>query len=86
MWLFLAALLLGALKTLTYLEMLDLPWAAAMSWWWVLGAFALTAAWWAWADATGYTKRKAMEKMDQRRKDRITKQKESMGMGPRRPR
>ena len=31
MWLFLVALLLGALKTLAYLEMLDLPWAAAMS-------------------------------------------------------
>ena len=78
------ALLLGIL--LIHLKYLEIGPVANWSWWWVLSPFAVAAAWWAWADATGYTKRKAMEKMDQRRKDRITKQKESMGMGPRRPR
>ena len=37
-------------------------------------------AWWAWADASGYTKRKAMEKMEQKKQDRINKQRESLGI------
>ena len=36
---------------------------ADMSWWWALSPFALAVAWWTWADMTGYTKRKEMEKM-----------------------
>ena len=59
---------------------------AAWSWWWILAPFALAVLWWAWADATGYTKRRAMEKMDQRKKDRIDKSKEALGMRPRKPR
>lgn len=52
---------------------------ATISWWWVLSPFALTAAWWAWADASGYTRRKAMEREDQRRQRRIDRQKGAMG-------
>ena len=37
-------------------------------------------AWWAWADATGYTKRKAMEKMDKRKQDRLDRQREALGI------
>jgi len=39
-----------------------------------------------WADSTGYTKRKAMEKMDERKRERVERQKESLGMAPRRRR
>ncbi len=53
---------------------------AAWAWWWVLSPFAMAAAWWAWADATGYSKRKAMDKMDERKRDRVNKQRESLGM------
>jgi small Trp-rich protein len=35
-------------------------------WWVVLLPFGAAIVWWAWADATGYTKRKEVEKMDQR--------------------
>ncbi|MFM1906951.1 MAG: hypothetical protein RLZZ591_628 [Pseudomonadota bacterium] len=56
---------------------------AAISWWWVLSPFALAAAWWAWADASGYTRRKAMEREDQRRKSRIDRQKDAMGASQR---
>ena len=59
---------------------------AAWSWWWTLVPFALAALWWAWADASGYTKRRAMEKMDQRKKDRIDKNKDALGIRPRKPR
>ena len=77
------ALLLGILLIL--LKYLGIGPVAAWSWWWVLAPFAAAVAWWAWADATGYTKRKAMEKMDQRKQDRINKHKEALGMR-RRPR
>ena len=77
-------LILGiALSLLKYLEVEPV---AQWAWWWVLTPFALTAAWWAWADATGYTKRKAMDKMDQRKKDRLDKQKQALGIRPRDPR
>ena len=78
------ALLLGILLIL--LKYLEIGPVAAWSWWWVLSPFAVAVAWWAWADATGYTKRKAMEKMDQRKQDRINKHKEALGMRTRRPR
>jgi small Trp-rich protein len=50
------------------------------SWWWALAPFALAVAWWAWADSTGYTKRKAIEKMDAKKKERIDKHKAAMGI------
>ena len=55
---------------------------AAWSWWAVLSPFAMTIAWWAWADKSGYTKRVEMEKMEKRKADRIDKQREAMGMLP----
>ncbi len=49
------------------------------SWWLVLTPFALAVAWWSWADASGYTKRKAMERENQRRQDRIDRSKDAIG-------
>ncbi len=51
---------------------------AAWSWWWVLTPFALAVAWWAWADSTGYTKRKAMEHEDKRCDARRTRTKNAL--------
>nr|MBP8795602.1 TIGR04438 family Trp-rich protein [Brachymonas sp.] len=48
------------------------------SWLIVLTPFALAAAWWVWADASGYTKRKEMEKMDAIRENRLQKQREAL--------
>lgn len=72
-----------ALSLLKYLEIGPV---AHWSWWWVLAPYALAAAWWSWADATGYTKRKQMEKIDLRKKARLNKQKENLGLDPRKPR
>ena len=58
----------------------------AWSWWLVLAPFGLAAAWWAWADATGYTKRRAMRAMDDKRAARRQEQMESLGTAPRRKR
>ena len=78
--------LLGLGIILLLMKWQELGPVAAWSWWWVLSPFAITTLWWAWADSTGYTKRKAMEKMDQRKQDRINKHKEALGMKTRRPR
>ena len=53
---------------------------ALMSWWLVLLPFALAVLWWAWADASGYTKRKEMQKIDKRNRIRIDRQRDAMGM------
>ena len=42
--------------------------------------FALAAIWWAWADGSGLTKRREMDKMDQRRRERREKNLVSLGM------
>ena len=68
------------------LKYLEVGFVAQLSWWIVLIPFALAVAWWAYADASGYTKRRAMERMEERKQDRINKQKEAMGMAPRKPR
>ncbi|MEW6703752.1 MAG: TIGR04438 family Trp-rich protein [Pseudomonadota bacterium] len=72
--------LLGLLLTL--LKALDIA-LAETSWLWVLSPFALAAAWWAWADMSGYTKRKAMEKMSARQAERRRQHLEHLGMDAR---
>ena len=63
------------------LKYLEIGPVAALSWWWVLSPFAAAVAWWAWADASGYTKKKAMEREDARKQARIEKSRTSLGMG-----
>ena len=64
------------------LKYLEIGPVATLSWWVLLIPFALAVAWWAWADSTGYTKKKEMNKMDLRKKERIEKQRVAMGMLP----
>jgi small Trp-rich protein len=68
------------------MKYLEVDPVAAWSWWIVLTPFALAVAWWAWADATGYTKRREIEKMDARKQQRIDKQRDAMGMLPKKKR
>ena len=65
---------------LMLLKYFEIGFVAELSWWWVLSPFAMAVAWWAWADSTGYTKRKEMEKMDQKKQDRIERQRQALGM------
>ena len=62
------------------LKYLEIGPVATLDWWVVLIPFALAVLWWWWADASGYTKKKEMEKMDKRKQDRIDKQRDAMGM------
>lgn len=73
--------LLGLGIVLVLLKYLQMGPVAAWPWWWILSPFALTVLWWAWADATGYTKRRVMDKMDQRKQDRLDKQRNALGLG-----
>ncbi len=43
--------------------------------------FALAAAWWMWSDASGWTKRKAMQKDADRKRDRLDRNIDAMGLG-----
>lgn len=53
---------------------------AAWPWYVVLSPFALAVLWWWWADASGYTKRVEIEKMEARKQARIEKQRAALGM------
>ena len=75
---------LGLGILLVLLKYLEVGPVANWSWWVVLTPFAVTAIWWTWADASGYSKRKAMEKMDKRRQDRIDRAKQAIGRSDRR--
>ncbi len=75
---------LGLGLILLLMKYLEMDPVAGWSWLVVLAPFGLAAAWWAWADASGYTRRKAMEREDKRRLDRINKQRDAMGLKKRR--
>lgn len=62
----------------------ELTVVATWSWWVILAPFGLAAVWWAYADASGYTKRKAMEREDARVQARIQRQREATGSTRRR--
>ena len=55
---------------------------AEWSWWTVLAPFALAVVWWTWADWSGYTKRKAIEREDERKLERINRQRAAIGQKP----
>jgi len=70
---------LGLGLVLLVLKYLEVGPFAGLSWIWVLLPFGLAVAWWAWADASGYTKRRAMEREDQRKQARIDKNRANIG-------
>jgi small Trp-rich protein len=72
MWFLMLGLLGVALK---YFEIGPL---STLSWWIVLVPFALAMAWWAWADASGYTARRVMDKEAARKAKRIERQRSAL--------
>ena len=62
------------------LKYLEVGFVAQLSWWIVLIPFALAVAWWAYADASGYTKRRVIEKENLRKQSRIDRQRSALGM------
>jgi small Trp-rich protein len=64
MWLIVVGVLLLLMKVA------EVGPGADLSWWWVLAPFGLAVLWWEFADKTGYTQRKAMDRLDERQKAR----------------
>lgn len=77
MWFVLIGTLLVVLKSA------DVAPVANWSWWGVLAPFAVAVVWWAFADATGMTTRREMDKVDRKRDERRRKAFESLGIQPR---
>lgn len=71
--------LLGLGLVLLVMKYLEIGFVTNWSWWLVMSPFALALVWWTWADTSGYTKKKAMEKENQRRNDRIERNREALG-------
>jgi len=71
-------LILGVIAAL--LKYFEVGPFAQWSWWIVLIPFPLAMAWWSYADWSGYTKRKVVEREEQRKQDRIDRQRSQMGM------
>lgn len=69
---------LGLGLLLLAMKYLELGLVAQWSWWLVLLPFVLAVVWWTWADNSGYTKRKAMEREDRRRDERRQRTKQAL--------
>jgi small Trp-rich protein len=74
MWLVVLGVVLSGLK------LAGVSVVAAWSWWVVLAPFALAAAWWAIADASGITQRQAMAREAKRAAQRREAQFDSLGL------
>ena len=75
---------IGAL--LLVLKMADVTPVGGWPWWGVLLPFGLAVVWWAIADATGYTRRRAMAADEAKREARRRQQLEALGAAPKRRR
>ena len=66
-----------------------MDWGPMGHWNWEFGGdlwkfvlpFVLAVAWWIWSDATGWTKRKAMNRDAERKQDRLDRNIDAMGLG-----
>jgi small Trp-rich protein len=70
---------LGLGLLLLVMKSMEIGPAANWSWLLVLAPFGLAVLWWWWADASGYTKKKAMQLEDAKRKARIDHNKAAIG-------
>lgn len=73
---------LGLGLVLLVMKYLEIVPVAAWDWWVVLSPFGLAVLWWAWADWSGYTKRKAMERESVRVRARLDRNREALGTLP----
>lgn len=71
-------IVLGVL--LIVMKLADFGIVATWSWWVVLAPFGLAVVWWAYADATGYTKRREMDKLDEKKRERRRKALDALGI------
>lgn len=71
---------------LLVLKLAEIGPVGGWSWWIVLAPFACASAWWMWADASGYSKRRAMDRMEARKAERRLRNMNALGTAPKRKR
>jgi small Trp-rich protein len=76
MYLVLLGLLFVALK------LAEIPPVLTWAWWVVLLPFGGAVLWWAWADATGYYKRREMRKLEEKKVMRRERDMNALGTNP----
>ena len=74
MWFVVLGVLLIALK------LAEVGFISAWTWWAVLSPFAAAAVWWAYADSSGLTKKREMDKLEEKKLERRRKNMEAMGI------
>lgn len=72
---------LGLGVVLLALKLLEMTVVATWPWWVILSPFGLAVVWWTWADMSGYTKKKAVERENDRKQARIDRNREQLGLG-----
>jgi small Trp-rich protein len=65
---------------LVVLKLADFGPPAAWSWWVIVAPFFAAVAWWGYADSTGLTKRREMDKLEERKLERRRKNMEALGI------
>lgn len=77
MWMVMLGLLLVLMKAAEFGPVGD------WSWWLVLLPFGVAVVWWAWADSSGWTQRRQMDRMEERKAQRRRKNLENLGLDER---
>ena len=62
------------------MKLADIGFVSAWTWWAVLSPFAAAAVWWAYADSSGLTKKREMDKLENKKLERRRKNMEAMGI------
>lgn len=68
------------------LKFAEIGGAQTWPWYVTYAPFALAVAWWGFADSTGYYQRKAMEKMEAKKRERVSKNMVALGLEQRKKR
>ena len=65
---------------LLLLKIFEIDPVTGWSWWWILSPFAAAFVWWVWADTTGWTQRRAIRRMAERKQQRRERDIEALGL------
>ena len=68
------------------MKLAEFGFAVEWSWGWILLPFGLAVAWWSFADASGLTKRREMDKLEERKHERRRRHMDALGLNWRRDR
>lgn len=71
---------------LLLLKFAEIGGVESWAWYYVYGPFILAVLWWTWADKTGYYQRREMERMEEKKRARVSKSLESLGLEQRKKR